>query len=159
MPTLIAKIRRVVPSVPSDGEEWIISIAVLAVGILWLVFPATFLRPDMDEFLDIMSARLWTTSAIMIGLVSCVAIVANSQAPRVAGLLRIGANLARLTLFGAFIGRSIAASQFDLFSASVGIVWYSAFFALDMRNVMQSFAETFNAFRKVYRVRPTTLVR
>jgi len=156
MPTFVARFRR---ALPSDFNEWVMSLSVLAVGILWLVFPATFSRPDMFEFLQIMSARLWTTSAIMIGLLSCVAIIATTEAPRVAGTLRIIANLARLTLFGAFIGRSIAASHFDLFSASIGLVWYSAFFVLDMRNIMRTFAETFNVFRKVYRVRPLTLVR
>jgi len=113
----------------------------------------------LGEFLDIMSPRLWTTTAIMIGLISCVAIAATTEAPRIAGLLRIAANLSRLTLWGAFLGRSWNASQFDIFSASIGIVWYSMFLILDARQMMRTTSGTFNAFRKVYRVRPATLVR
>lgn len=156
MPTFLARFRR---ALPSDFVEWVLSIGVLALGILWLVFPASFYRPDMVDFLDIMSPRLWTTSAIMIGLISCVAIAATTETPRIAGLLRIVANFCRLALFGAFLGRSITASSFDMFSASIGIIWYSIFFILDGRNLMRTTSETFNVFRKVYRVRPVSLVR
>ena len=156
MPTFIARFRR---TLPSDFVEWVLAIGVLALGILWLVFPASFNRVDMIDFLAIMSPRLWTTSAIIIGLISCVGIAATTEAPLVAGTVRVLANLSRLTLFGAFLGRSITSSQFDMFSASIGIVWYSMFIILDVRNISRSVAITLNAFRKVRRVRPITLVR
>lgn len=154
MPTFIARFRR---ALPSDFVEWVLSIGVLALGILWLVFPASFYRVDMVDFLAIMPPRLWTTSAIMVGLISCVAIATTTEAPRLAGVLRITANLARITLWGAFLGRSI--TTIDAFSASIGIVWYSMFIILDGRNIMRTVSETLNVFRKVYRVRPVALVR
>lgn len=156
MPNFVARFRR---SLPNDFEEWVTAISVLAVGMLWLVFPASFARADMREFLDIMSPRLWTTTAIMIGLISCVAIAATTEAPRVAGTLRVLANLARITLFGAFLGRSYAASQFDQLSASLGLILWAVPLVLDARNMMRNTSATLNAFRKVYRVRPVTLVR
>lgn len=156
MPNFVARFRR---SLPNDFVEWALSIAVLALGMLWLVFPASFARVDMLDFLAIMSPRLWTTTALMIGLVSCVAIAGTTESPRLAGLVRVLANLARLTLFGAFLGRSITGSDFDAFSASIGIIWYSTFIVLDARNMMRNTSGTLNAFRKVYRVRPITLVR
>lgn len=156
MPNFIARFRR---TLPTNFEEWLVSISVLALGMLWLVFPASFARADMAEFLDIMSPRNWTATAIMIGLISCVTIAATTEAPRLAGSLRILANLARLTLFGAFIGRSWAASEFDQFSASLGLVLWTIPFILDARAIMRNTSVTLNAFRKVYRVRPATLVR
>jgi len=156
MPTFIARFRRVLPS---NFVEWLLAISVLAIGLLWLLFPNSFTRSDMKEFLDIMSPRYWTTSAIMIGLISCVAIAATTEAPRVAGLLRIVANLARLTLFGAFLGRSVAASQFDQLSASLYVIIWFIPIILDGKNIMVNSSNTFNIFRKVYRVRPIAMVR
>lgn len=156
MPTFIARFRR---NLPSDFVEWVLSIGVLALGIMWLTFPASFNRADMVDFLEIMSPRLWTTSAIMIGLISCVCIAATTEAPRLAGTVRVVANLARLVFFGAFLGRSIATSEFELASASIGIIIWLMFIVLDVRGIARSVSNTLNAFRKVYRVRPVALVR
>jgi FtsH-binding integral membrane protein len=145
MPTFLKRFRR---NLPSNFEEWLTSIMVLAIGMLWLVFPASFVRDDMRVFLEIASPRIWTTTMIMVGLLSCVGMAAITEAPRVAGLLRSIMNIVRVGIFGAFLGRSFASSDWQ--SVSLGVVLWSAFILLDGRNIFfRSWPETYNAFRKV----------
>lgn len=155
MTTFINRFRR---NLPTNFEEWVCSILVLAIGILWLVFPASFARDDMRAFLEIASPRIWTTTMIIVGLLSCIGMAAHTEAPRIAGLIRSVMNLVRLVIFGAFLGRSFASS--DWTSVSLGIVLWSAFILLDGRNIFfRSWPETFNDFRKVRPVVPVTVVR
>lgn len=145
MPTFLKRFRR---NLPSNFEEWVCSVMVLAIGILWLVFPASFLRVDMQVFLEMASPRIWTTTMIMVGLLSCVGMAAYTEAPRLAGLVRSSMNLVRIGIFGAFLGRSFAASDWQ--SVSLGVVLWSAIIIIDGRNIFfRSWPETFNAFRKV----------
>lgn len=154
MPTYIARFRR---ALPASFDEWMFGIMFLAMGFTWLIFPASFYRPDSQIFLEIASARVWTTTMIMVGLITCISVATYTESPRVAGVIRVAANLCRLTIFGAFLGRSITLS--DFVSISFGVFLYGTFFILDFRNIMNSASGTFNSFRKVYRVRPIALVR
>lgn len=154
MTTFVRRFRR---ALPNNFVEWVLSILILCIGILWLLFPMSFARQDMEPFLELWPARVWTTAAIMIGLLSCVGVASHTEAPKLAGTIRFLMGGSRVIMFFAFTGRSFAAS--DPVSVSLGVLAWSAFAILDLRNVARAAAETINAFRNVHSARLYPMVR
>jgi hypothetical protein len=148
MPTFAHRFRR---NLPNKFEEWICSSVILGIGIIWLVFPENFDRPDMAVFLDIMDPKQWTGICILVGLLRVVAISFNGEFPVTGGLMRFVGALIGCALFGAFFGRAMASSEGLL---TLGTVLYTGYFVMDIRNAVRSAADGFNGWRKVSYVAP-----
>lgn len=139
--------RRLMRNLPSNFPEWVCSIMVLALGIIWLTFPGSLFRPEHATFLEIAPARTWIAVTLLSGVASCLAVAAYTEAPRFAGVIRTFMAVMRVTFFGACVGRSLASS--DWFSMSSGVILWGAFFVLDVRSVSVASVQMFNAFRRV----------
>ncbi len=150
MPTFMKRFRR---NFPSTFSEWVCSVTIMLIGFLWLIFPASFNRVDMTQFVAVMSPRLWITFTIMLGLLSIVGLTSDSESPKIGGGLRVITGLGRVAMFGAFLGRSFADSEAGV-AYSFGIILFAGYIVFDIRNVMRASIDTFNAIRKVSRFVP-----
>lgn len=148
MPTFARRFRR---NLPHKFTEWISALVVLGIGMLWLIFPENFRRPDMLVFLDIMPAKSWTGICLIVGIYRIVSIAFNGEMPLAGGLMRFAGALIGCTLFGAFLGRSLASSEGLL---TIGTALYAGYIAIDLRNAVVSAADAFNGWRKVSYVAP-----
>lgn len=148
MTTFTARFRR---NLPNKFSEWICAMVILGCGILWLIFPENFARPDMASFLEIMEPKQWTGICILVGIYRIVAIAFNGEFVLAGGLMRFFGSLAGCTIFGAFLGRALASSEGTL---TIGMVLYAGYIIMDLRNAVRSAADSFNGWRKVSHVAP-----
>lgn len=148
MPTFAKRFRR---NLPNKFEEWVCSIVIFAIGMIWLIFPENFARPDMAVFLDIMDPKQWTGICILVGVVRLIAISFNGEFRVAGGLMRLAGSIIGCTIFGAFFGRSLASSEGIL---TLGTALYTGYFIMDIRNAVRSAADSFNGWRKVSHVAP-----
>jgi len=149
MPTRWKRFRR---NLPNKFPEWICSLVLLAIGMICLLSPESFQRPEMAAFVKIMGPQQWTALFLSVGLWRVVSMALNGEFPVGAGLMRVAGSVAGCTLYGACVGRSFEASTAA--SVSWGVALYTAFFVMDIRNAIRSSADTFNAWRKVTNVAP-----
>jgi hypothetical protein len=148
MPTFARRFRR---NLPHKFSEWICAMVILGIGMIWLMFPENFRRPDMLVFLDIMQPKSWTGICIVVGVYRIVSIAFNGEFVVAGGLMRFAGALIGCTVFGAFLGRSWAASDGLL---TLGTVIYAGYIVMDLRNALVSAADAFNGWRKVSYVAP-----
>lgn len=146
MPNFANRFRR---NIPNKFEEWVCSLVILGIGMIWLVFPENFYRSDMVVFLDIMAPNQWTGICILVGLFRVVAIAFNGEFRVAGGIMRFVGALIGCTVFGAFFGRSLASSEGIL---TLGVALYTGYFVMDIRNAVRSAADGFNGWRKVSNV-------
>jgi len=149
MPTFYRRFRR---SLPNKFPEWICALVILCIGVICLLSPESFERPEMAAFVKIMGPRHWTVLFLSVGLWRIVSMAFNGEFPIGAGLMRVAGAIAGCMLYGACVGRSVEASTAT--SVSWGVALYSAFFVMDIRNAFRSSADAFNAWRKVTNVVP-----
>lgn len=148
MPTFVRRFRR---NIPNKFEEWVCSIVILGIGMIWLIFPENFARADMVVFLDIMTPKQWTGICITVGVFRLVAISFNGEFLVAGGIMRFVGALIGCTVFGAFFGRALASSDGVL---TLGTALYTGYFVMDIRNAVRSAADSFNGWRKVSNVAP-----
>lgn len=142
MPTPFHRFMR---NLPWNGAEWVTSAIIAGLGTLMLFFPESLTRPDLSNFLDIMTTQQWTALCLFIGTIRIVALGTYAEIPRASAPVRwVGAMVGAL-IFAVFLGRALDMSTIQ--SVSFGVVLYGVPMIADMLSVKHALVDSIRVWR------------
>lgn len=118
------------------GTEWVASFVILAMGLISLIYPQTFLRPSLSEFYPY--AIQWTWLCIGVGLGRITSLLINGHWNGGTPSLRLVGSVIGAAMFGALVGNLLTASDIPLVGLSWGVGTYSILLLAELRNVYRS---------------------
>jgi hypothetical protein len=88
--------------------EWMTSFILVGIGLIMLVFPASFDRPNYQIFSD--HSILWLIACLGVGVLRMIALVINGSWNGGTPLLRLIGSISGMGIFGAFLGNLLQVS-------------------------------------------------
>lgn len=142
MPTPWRRFKR---NVPLNGAEWVTSCILGALGLIMLIAPGSFDRPDLANFIEVMSPRYWTALCLFIASASIASLGCYSEVPKWAAPMRVIMSGVRAVIFAAFLGRALDMST--ALSISFGVALYGVPMIADMFSVKHAMTDTIRVWR------------
>lgn len=124
---------------PTRALEWFCSGLIFALGISMLAFPASFDRPGLATFSQLMDPITWALCGTAIGGLRLCALFINGHDPKVSLPARFAGTILGAGFFGLFVGRFAESSTSD--AIAFGVITYSGLMVADIYNTMRVTAD------------------
>lgn len=123
-------------------SEWVSSLVILAIGLISLIYPQTFLRPSLIEFYPI--ATTWTWLCIVVGVGRILSLIVNGHWSGGTPALRIIGSVIGAGMFGALVGNLATASDIARYGLSWGVGTYSILLIAELVNAFRASTDLAN---------------
>jgi len=134
--TLFIRIRE---RFPSRAPEWFCSGLIFALGIAMVIFPASFERPGLETFVQLMPQATWALVGVLLGGWRLSFLFINGHSPRLSVPARLVGAVLGVGFFGLFVGRFVESSTSN--AIALGVITYSGLALADLYNTMRVTAD------------------
>lgn len=124
---------------PTRALEWFCSGLIFALGISMLAFPASFDRPGLSSFAQLMDPLVWSLGGIAVGGLRLCAMFINGHDPKVSLPARFVGTILGAGFYGLFVGRFVESSTSD--AIAFGVITYAGLMVADIYNTMRVTAD------------------
>lgn len=130
--TLFIRIRE---RFPTRALEWFCSALIFALGLSMLSFPASFERPALATFTQLMDPVVWALCGIGLGGARLSALFINGRNARLSIPARFLGAILGTGFYGLFVGRFVESSTSN--AIALGVITYSGLMMADIYNTMR----------------------